>query len=89
MEVNDQTALAEDGQLQPMVVPLAEEGEEERIRRILERGLKFHDGGIIQMHRSFPLPGTTFPPNRFVNGDLVRFLLRIKFKISDQAFYYN
>jgi hypothetical protein len=23
-------------------------------------------------HSSFPLPGTTFPPNRFVNGELVR-----------------
>jgi hypothetical protein len=65
---------SEDDQPRAMGVPLAEECEEERIRRILERGLKMHNGGngsLIKIN-SFPLPGTTFPPNRFVNGgDLV------------------
>jgi hypothetical protein len=58
-----------------MVVPLPEDGEEERIRRILERGLHVGDGGgsLLKLaHSSFPLLGTTFPPNRFANGDLVR-----------------
>ena len=73
-ESEDRITSAEDDQPQAMIVPVPEEGEEDRIRRILERGLKIRDGSgaLIKMHSSFPLPGTTFPPNRFVNGDLVR-----------------
>ena len=70
----DSMTSAEDDLPQAMIVPVPEEGEEERIRRILERGLKIRDGSgaLFKMHSSFPLPGTTFPPNRFVNVDLVR-----------------
>ena len=76
-------ASREEDQPQAMVVPLPEEGEDERIRRILEKGLKLRDGAILRMHHSsFPLPGTTFPPNRFVNGDLVR----AKFRSESELF---
>ena len=45
---------------------------EQRIRKILERGLRTCDGYVVKMSPAFPHPGTTFPPNRFINEDFLR-----------------
>ena len=55
---------------------------ENRIRKILERGLRTCDGYVVKLSPNFPATGTTFPPNRFINEDQ----LRAKFH-SDSDFH--
>lgn len=43
-----------------------------RIRKILEHGLRTCDGYVVKMPPAFPPSGTTFPPNGYINGDLIR-----------------
>ena len=45
---------------------------EQRLRKILERGLRTVDGYCVKMSPTYGCPGTTFPPSRFINEDVVR-----------------
>ena len=43
-----------------------------RFRKILERGLRTFDGYVVKMSPAFLTSGTTFPPNGFINADVLR-----------------
>jgi hypothetical protein len=45
---------------------------EHRIRKILERGLRTCDGYVVKMSPAYPPAGTTFPPHRYFNEDVLR-----------------